>query len=229
MKPRRAEHRTIVKALRAFDAAFLDRAQCYFGGGTYLSLTLGEYRVSRDIDFLCASQPGFRALRETISHDSLGDVLREPLPLAREVRADRDGVRTFLELDGERIKLVFLRESRIALAGSIDARLGVPALTAEHCVAEKLLANADRGLGSATHAHDLVDLAFIAAHFGKRVVTSGLVLAEQAYGTAVRRYLLQTLDSLKTDRARANACIKTLEIDDVATLRKGLRALESIF
>lgn len=228
MKPRRAEHRLIVEALHALDASFLERAECYFGGDTYLALTLGEYRVSRDIDFLCASQTGFRALRETITQNSLGSVFRNAPPLAREVRADRDGIRTFLDFDGTRIKFEILFESRIALAGGIDERLGVPALTPEHCVAEKLLANADRGLDDSTQSRDLIDLAFAASHFDTSVVENGLALAEQAYGTAVRRYLALTLDSMQNDRARANACIKALEIADLARLRKGLRTLRSL-
>lgn len=228
MKPRRAEHRAILEALHALDAAFLERAQCYFGGGTYLALTLGEYRVSRDIDFLCASQSGFRALRETITRDSLGAVFRDPPHLAREVRADRDGIRTFLEVDGGRIKFEILFESRIALAGHSDKRLGLPALKPEHCIAEKLLANADRGLDDSTLSRDIIDLAFAATHFDKLVVTSGLALAEEAYGTAVRRYLAQALDSLQSNRARANSCIRALGIEDVATLRKGLRTLRSL-
>ena len=49
------------------DAGFLARAECYFGGGTMLAMTLGEYRESRDIDFLCSSREGFRSLRETVT------------------------------------------------------------------------------------------------------------------------------------------------------------------
>lgn len=228
MKPRRAEHQLIVRALRALDATFLQHAECYFGGGTYLALTLGEYRVSRDIHFLCASQTGFRALRETITQSSLGAVFRDAPPLAREVRADRDGIRTFLDFDGTRIKFEILFESRIELTGSTDARLGVPALTAQHCVAEKLLANADRCLDDSTQSRDVIDLAFAASDFGTSILQNGLAIAEEAYGTAIQRYLELALDSLQNDRARAKACIKALGIEDTATLRKGLRALRSL-
>lgn len=38
----------------------LSEAQCYFGGGTQLAMTYGEYRESRDVDFLCSSRDGFR-------------------------------------------------------------------------------------------------------------------------------------------------------------------------
>lgn len=228
MTPRREEHRAVIEVLRAVDSSFLESAECFFGGGTYLSLSMGEYRVSRDVDFLCASRAGFRALRETITQESLGAVFRAPPKLAREVSADRDGIRTFLDVEETRIKFEILFEGRIALAGAIDPRLGVPALTPAHCVAEKLLANADRGLDESTLSRDLVDLAFAAVHFGEPVVSSGFALAEEAYGAAIRRYLERALDSWQNDRTRAASSVEALGIEDTALLRKGLRALRSL-
>ena len=82
-----------------FDADFLARARCYFGGGTRIAMALGEYRESADIDFLCADSTGYGLLRNTIRQNSLGSILKTPLPLLREVRADRYGIRTFLDVD----------------------------------------------------------------------------------------------------------------------------------
>jgi len=227
-KYRRAEHRAIAEVLSALSAEFLATAKCYFGGGTYLAMTLDEYRVSRDIDFLCSDRGGFRQLREEISDTSLGGILRRPLELVRDVRADRDGIRTFVKSGDARIKLEILFESRIDLAGPLDRGLSLPVLSPEHCVAEKLLANADRGLDDSTLSRDLIDLAFAIVHFGKPKAALGLDLAESAYGTAVRRYLTEALDRFQRDRARAAACIKSLAIEDTATLRKGLRALRTL-
>lgn len=223
---RRPHHRAIAQALRAFDAEFLLGAGCFFGGGTRLAMALGEYRESRDIDFLCSRRSGVRALRETVSSDSLRGVLRKPLELAREVRTDRDGIRTFLLVGGTRLKFEILFESRLDLAGAVDQDLGVPVLAPEHAVAEKLLANADRGLDESTLARDLIDLAFAAAWLGRQTFDAGLALAEDAYGTAARRYLAASLDAFK-NRSRAAQCIKSLAIDDTVTLRKGLRALRA--
>ena len=144
MKFRREPHRIVGRALEALDGEFLDGAECFFGGGTYQSLIMGEYRVSRDIDFLCSSRAGFRVLRETITERSLGAILRDPLPLAREVRADRDGIRTFFDVADARVKFEILFESRVDVVGKIHDRLAIPVLAPEYCVAEKLLANADR-------------------------------------------------------------------------------------
>ena len=221
---RRPHHRAIAHALRAFEPEFLSNAACFFGGGTQLAMTLGEYRESRDIDFLCARRDGIRALREEVTNRSLGAMLRAPLELARDVRTDRDGIRTFLLVDDTRLKFEIVFEGRIDLDGDIDSRLGVPVLRPEHAVAEKLLANADRGLDESTLARDLIDLAFGAAHFGKDTFDAGLNLAEKAYGAAVRRSLVASLDAFKR-RARAAQCIESLAVDDTATMRKGLRAL----
>jgi hypothetical protein len=223
---RRAHHRAIARALRALDATFLAEAGCFFGGGTQLAMTLGEYRESRDIDFLCARRSGVRALRETVTDASLGSLLRSPLELAREVRADRDGVRTYLAVDGIRLKFEIVFEGRIDLNGALDKSLGVPVLDPEHAVAEKLLANADRGLDESTLARDLIDLAFAAAGFDRATFEAGLTLAEQAYGAAVRRYLSASLTAFRS-RTRAAYCIRSLAVEDTATLRKGLRLLRS--
>ncbi len=225
---RRAEHRAIADVLSALNAEFLAAASSYFGGGTYLAMTLGEYRVSRDVDFLCSSRSGFRMLREEVSETSLGRILRKPLDLVREVRADRDGIRTIVRVSETRVKFEILFEGRIDLAGAVDKRLALVALSPEYCLAEKLLANADRGLDYSTLSRDLIDLAFAVAHFGKPTAIASLAIAEHAYGTAVRRYLTATLDGFQHDRARARNCIKSLAIEDTVTLRKGLRALRSL-
>lgn len=115
-----------------------------------------------------------------------------------------------------------------SLDGAIDPKLGVPTLSMPHQIAEKFLANTDRGLDDSTLARDLVDLAFVAAHVDSRDLASGLELAEQPYGTAVRRLLTATLDRFTRDRRRTRTCIDTLGIEDTATLRKGLRVLRRL-
>lgn len=224
----REHHRLVANVLRRLDSASLQQAECFFGGGTHLAMKLGEYRESRDIDFLCSSRPGFRLLREQVTEQSLGRIMIAPLPLAREVRADRDGIRTFIEVDGVRIKFEILLEGRIDLAGHQDSALGVPALDWPHAIAEKLLANADRGLDRSSLSRDLVDLAFAVTHLERSAFDEGMRLAETVYGTAVRRLLGQSLDQFREDRAHANSCVTSLGITDRNRLRKGLRTLTSL-
>lgn len=239
---RRAHHRSIVALLAALDAKFLQHCGCYFGGGTRLALLLDEYRESRDIDFLCSSRPGFRELRSAVESRSLGPIMRESLPmldagmttpvarpaLAREVRADRDGIRTVLALGDARIKFEIILEARLDLAGAMDPVLGVPVLSLEHAVAEKLLANADRGLDRSTLARDLVDLAFLAKSVEREILDAGMALAREAYGTAIEQSLLQSLDAFQQDRSWAKRSIESLGITDTATLRAGLRRLRRL-
>ena len=53
----RPHHRRIAKLLGALDAAKLASHHCFFGGGTAIALLHGEYRESRDVDFLISELP----------------------------------------------------------------------------------------------------------------------------------------------------------------------------
>lgn len=222
---RRPYHRALARLLGAFDAAFLERAGCYFGGGTQVALALGEFRESRDIDFLCSSRTGFRLLRETVAEHSLGALVKKPVALAREVRADRDGIRSFLSAGEARIKFEIVFEARIELSGALDRRLGVPALGLDAMVAEKFLANADRGLDASSASRDMIDLAFLVLARGASALEPGFRLAETAYGSAVARYCGLVLDKFGAERGYAAQCARALGVEDTATLRKGLGAL----
>jgi hypothetical protein len=72
----RAHHRRIATLRGALDAAKLAAWECFFGGGTAVTLALGEYRESVDVDFLCTSAEGYRQLRAAARR---GSVLTDPL------------------------------------------------------------------------------------------------------------------------------------------------------
>jgi Nucleotidyl transferase AbiEii toxin, Type IV TA system len=224
---RRPYHRAIAQILEALNPTFLEHAQCYFGGGTCISLMLDEYRESRDIDFLCSNRSGFRQLRETVRETSLGSLLRRPLTLAREVRADRDGIRTFFSVGDLRIKFEIILEARIDLRAAPRRFVGVPLLDLDCVVAEKFLANADRGLDDSTKARDFVDLAFLAAHYGGGSLETGLRLAEVAYGKAIRHYFDLSFARISADSRYLLRCARALGIEDIATLRKGVARLRT--
>ena len=225
---RRPHHRALVGILGAMNASFLDHSGCFFGGGTCIALMLDEFRESRDIDFLCASRDGFRALRESVTEDSLGKIMKRKIALAREVRTDRDGIRTFFSVGDLRIKLEIIREARIDLRGAPQRFFGVPVLDLECLAAEKFLANADRGLDESTRSRDVIDLAFLAASRGKQALLPGLQLAETAYGSAVRRALKLALATFSENPWRASNCAHSLGIEDLVSLRKGLAALKTL-
>jgi hypothetical protein len=111
----RAHHRRIHAVLCDMDPDFLRSAGCCFAGGTCLALQLGEYRESVDIDFLCASTAGYRAIRSTVSEASLGELFRVTPRLLREVRADRYGIRTAVDVEGVPIRFEVVLEGRIPI------------------------------------------------------------------------------------------------------------------
>jgi len=208
----RPYHQRIAKVLHAFNSDALSQTQCYFGGGTAIALSLAEYRESRDVDFLCASNKGYRLLRNIISPNSLGALLGEPLKLCREVRADMYGIRTVVEVDGEAIKIEIVSEGRIALSGSLDPVFGVPTLSREDLYAEKLLANADRGLDKAQTSRDIIDLAMMIDHWGA-IPDQAWSKVKQAYGDhAVKAF--HDSAKLLCDRNYLKHCLRTLHMEE---------------
>ena len=165
---KRPRHLRVWRALKSFNVGLLTDTCCYFGGGTRIVLGLGEYRESADVDFLCADGPGYRRLRNTISQNSLGDILREPITLSREVRADRYGIRTFLDLDGEPVKFEIITEGRILIDADPVADCRFPRSTRLHVLPKKFLANADRWADRSVLSRDVIDLAFMIKGWGMR-------------------------------------------------------------
>lgn len=225
---RRPRHLKVWKALESFDAEFLANSCCYFGGGTRIVLASGEYRESADIDFLCADGPGYRKLRNTISQNSLGAILKEPLSLSREVRADRYGIRTFLDLDGEPVKFEIISEGRIVLDADPAAEMPVPALDAVSCFAEKFLANTDRWADQSVLSRDVIDLAFMIKGWGIAVAVTGLERATDAYGEVVAVSLKKATSKLEHDSGYYRRCLRELTISDTRRLRSGLHALSQL-
>lgn len=227
---RRAIHRRIAGILARLDATFLEDADCFFGGGTQLVMSHGEFRESRDIDFLVSSKAGLRMLRETVNERSLGRIFKGRIHLAKEVRAERDAIRTYITEDSasEPVKFEIVIEGRIELEGAMDSALGVPRLELPWAVAEKLLANADRGRATEHRARDVIDLAFVSLEVDEPALIAGHELAQGAYGRAIQRELDEVLKMLDLDAKYRSQCIEDLLIEDVKALRKGLDRLKML-
>lgn len=221
-------HRRVAELLSRMDAGFLKEAECYFGGGTQLSMSHGEYRESRDIDFLVSSARGIRRLRETVSERSLGKLFKGRIILEREVRAERDAIRTFIRESATAapIKFEIVFEARIDLKGSLDRALGVPVLGLRYAIAEKLLANADRGRAKEHRARDVVDLAFISLQADEAEFQAGRKIAEGAYGRVVLQELDEVLKMLRLDPKFRAQCVADLLIEDPKALLRGLDKLQ---
>lgn len=208
----RPHHQRIAAILKSLNGNLIEQAECYFAGGTAIVLALNEYRESLDIDFLCASNSGYRLLRNTVDNQSLGALLNTPVTHLREVHSDRYGIRTILEMDAVPIKVEFVREDRIAIQGEFDQSLGVPVLSREDMYAEKLLANADRGLDKFVKSRDIIDLAMMIDSWGE-IPPIALKKVFQAYGNQFVRAFASSVD-LISDSHYLNSCLKAAHMDE---------------
>lgn len=219
----RQHHQKVARVLADMNADLLRDAKCYFGGGTAIALLLAEYRESVDIDFLCADQDGYRKLRESVFNHGLGELFRSKVETLRDVRADRDGIRTILTVDGTPIKFEIVREARIALTGEDVAGIPVPCLSRDDMFAEKLLANADRYGDKAVMSRDVIDLMVMERHWGP-IPKIAWDKASAAYGDSVAIALRKAKDQLRVERGYLRECLDKMGIAvDVAdVLRNSL-------
>jgi len=195
----RQHHTEILRTLRAIDGALLSETKCYFGGGTAITLALGEYRESIDIDFLCSDREGYRKLRILLANKiNLDNILRNGarLKTLRDVRPDHYGLRTVIESGEARIKFEIVKEVRIDLSGDIDPRYGVPVLDRDLMYAEKLLANSDRYSDRGVLSRDIIDLSMMISRWGP-VPDNAWDIASSAYGEQVREDYDAAVDMIR--------------------------------
>lgn len=182
----RPRHNTVLKVLKALDASLFQETGCYFAGGTAIVLLLGEYRESLDVDFLCASETGYRSLRQAIWGKGVKGLLRPgaEIEALRDLRADQYGLRTVFKVDDLPVKFEIVREARIDLTGAVDPAFQVPVLARDDMYAEKLLANTDRWNDSAVLSRDIIDLSLMISRWGP-IPQAAWHKARTAYGSTV--------------------------------------------
>jgi Nucleotidyl transferase AbiEii toxin, Type IV TA system len=219
----RPEHQAVAAALQAMDHDWLMQSRCWFGGGTEIVLDLGEYRLSKDIDFLCADPDGYRTLRSAAVSQDVTAFFAHDVVLERPFRSDQYGIRAMIRVGHVPIRFEIVREGRIALDGRADPGLGVPRLTEADRVAEKLLANADRCQDLSTHFRDAADLGMLALHRHPLPETA-FRKARAAYGDDVPHKLDWALAAL-ADLDRLTETSIALGMDS-ATLTAAVTALD---
>lgn len=225
---KRAHHQRVARILDALNAQLLTEAGCYFGGGTAIVLLLDEYRESVDVDLLCASHEGYRTLRNAVNENSLGPLLTQAMPLARAVRADRYGIRTFLMVDDVPIKFEIVREDRIPLQAQTHPGIPILTLSQVDMFAEKLLANTDRWADRSTTSRDIIDLAMMVHHWGP-IPPSAWLKVEDAYGASARRAFVKAQELL-ADEAHLAECLRKMSMEArwADDIRLALRACETM-
>lgn len=230
----RPHHQRIASILSTLDAETLRRHRCWFGGGTAIALTHGEFRESVDIDFLVSDLPGYRALRELLTGPqgmlALASTRTPPWRVARDVRADQYGLRTALHAGGDRpIKFEIVLEGRIAfdVPGADQAVCGVATLTPSDMAASKLLANADRWADDGVFSRDLIDLAMLRPE--RRGWTTALAKAEAAYGSSVREAVAKSMQQLRHRPGRLERCMAVMGVTVArAVLWQRMRRIETL-
>lgn len=223
----RPQHQLVWQVLKSLNASFLSSTKCYFGGGTRIVLELDEFRESVDVDFLCSDRSGYRELRGMVTQQSFGEVFSGDYELMREIRSDMYGIRTFLLVDEQPLKFEIVSEGRIPLTGIRTAEFPVDVLDRATCIAEKFLANTDRGRDESVRSRDLIDLAFMAATWSNDDLVAGFATADSIYGAAVNRDLDATLERIE-DSAYRQKCVRELAVSDTRKLGRGLRALRTL-
>jgi hypothetical protein len=209
---KRPHHLRIHSVLKSMNGELLESTECYFAGGTAIVLALGEYRESVDIDFLCESADGYRALRTIIFESGLAGIFNTPPNLLREVRMDQYGIRAVLQVDGFPIKFEIVNEGRIKIDGGIDPALGVPILARMDMYAEKLLANADRYLDVGVASRDIIDLAMMIDGWGA-IPTQAWNKARDAYGDTIDKAFNGAIKKI-CERGYLVACVKKMNMEE---------------
>lgn len=229
----RPHHQRIERVLQSLDADKLRAHACYFGGGTAIALRFGEYRESRDIDFLVLELDQYRALRLALTGvDGLAAITRAdatPLVQTGELRADQYGIRTHVTVDGQPIKFEIVLEARISLEKPTAADVvgGVSTLTVLDLATSKLLANADRWADDGVFGRDLIDLAMMRPSLP--LLRKAVAKAEAAYGAAVLRDLQRAIDRMKAREGWLERCMEAMEMrDPKAVVWQRIRALKRV-
>jgi Nucleotidyl transferase AbiEii toxin, Type IV TA system len=221
-------HQKIVLILHRLNTEFLKQCQVYFGGGTLLALQHNEYRLSRDIDFLCASVEGYRSLRTAI-FDRNYDALfanRDRLTFPRDIQTNQYGVRFPVVVDGISIKFEIVSEGRIEFEPPVDwGEQAIACLNPIDQWAEKLLANSDRWLDGSVASRDLVDLAIL--RLTSNIPELAMTKAEAAY--PVMEPLKRAIANFQAKPEYRERCYKLLAVRSPKAVIDGLDRLAAPF
>ena len=223
-------HNQVLQILQAVNRDFIEDCAIAFGGGTMLALAYGEYRLSRDIDFLCPYGESFSKLRRSVfdnGYEALFDFDRcNNITFPRDLRTDRDGVRFAVQNEEIIFKFEIVAEGRINLEPALQTDWSpVPCLSLVDQVTEKLLANGDRWADRSVDSRDLIDLAILKlkTSFPEQAVEK----AESAYPTV--EPLKRSILSFKARPDYRSRCYERLQVASPSVIVDGLDLLAKQF
>lgn len=218
---KQVQHQQILYILACLNREFLRDCGVYFGGGTLLALRYGEYRLSKDIDFLCSSAVGYRSLRKAIFEHQYQALFQTQynLNFPREIQANQYGVRFPVEIEGQLIRMEIVSEGRIDLGEPEQLDwCPVVSLNPLDIVAEKLLANSDRWNDESVLSRDLIDLAML--RYQDAFSPEAIAKAEAAY--PVLEPLQRSLAGFASRPAYRERCYQLLQVQAIAQIEAGL-------
>lgn len=205
-------HNKIITVLESLNSELFEQNCAYFGGGTLISLDFGEYRLSKDIDFICpVSSSGYKNLR-TLIFDAGYNALFRNSNQVRVTRgsADQYGIRMVVEVEGELIKTEIIAEARFELdRPRYPQWTTIACLSFDDCFTSKLLANADRFMDDSVDARDLIDLAMLRRQ--SPIPQKAIAKAEKAY--EVMRPLQVAIKRFQDRETYRQQCFENLNIE----------------
>jgi hypothetical protein len=209
----REYHRLVANVLGDMDADVLKQTRCFLGGATAITLQLGEYRKSIDVDFLIGDEDGYRWLRNEVSDNSFGELFTRAPALAGRgrIKKDRFGIRALLNIGGTPVKFEIIPEGRFGLCGCDVAGIPVPVINRHGLFAAALLANADGWAAAETFSRSVIDLAFMVDEW-EEMAASAFDVAHRAYGDSVDISLKRAVERI-ADQAWLQRCCAVWEID----------------
>ncbi|MEZ5452469.1 MAG: nucleotidyl transferase AbiEii/AbiGii toxin family protein [Thiothrix sp.] len=219
-------HRKIIAILNALDADFFQEIGACFGGGTLLALLYGEYRWSKDIDFICPVGEGYRKLRTALAERGYDALFKDTshINLPRDFKADQYGVRFTVGIEDLLIKFEIVAEGRIKLEKpACYDWCPVPCLSFADSCTEKLLSNADRWPDAAVKSRDLIDLAML--RLKSAIPANAISKAETAY--PVVNPLIKALERFQGNANYRRECFAALQVKKPAQIVDGIDLLAS--
>ncbi len=221
-------HNQILTILERLNSDLLSQSLAYFGGGTLIALEFSEYRLSKDIDFICPiATSGYRLLRSAIFNGGYGALFRDPsrVQIGRGT-TDQYGIRMVIYVDGEPIKTEIIAEGRFQLDPPRYPKWSpVACLSLNDCCTAKLLANADRFMDDSVQSRDLIDLAVLRFH--APIPPEAIAKAENAY--EVIRPLARAIQRFQERESYRHQCFSSLKLDEmqIPNIMDGLDLLAS--
>lgn len=209
---RLAHHNKILTVLESLDPEVLKQGSAYFGGGTLLALDFGEYRWSKDIDFISPIvSSGYRHLRTVIFEGGYKALFRD---LSRiqvgSGTTNQYGIRMLVLVDGMPIKTEIIAEARFELdPPRFPDWSPVACLSFNDCFTSKLLSNCDRYMDDSVESRDLIDLAIL--RLQSPIPQEAIEKAEKAY--EVMRPLREAVRRFQERTDYRERCFSHLQID----------------